>query len=553
MGRATLVVALAAALAVPATAAADVGHVDVRVNAPQVQGEPTSDRDAVFPTNTQNEPAIAVNPLDPTRLVAGANDEQRQPRCGPGPLRGDVAASDCSLVPGVGSSGIYLSDDGGLHWENIGLLDDQGTWAGTGVVSTGDPVLAYGPRPDGDGGFTYDDGARAYYSTSATIPGEAGVEYVVVSYSDDDGRTWSRPVIGSSTSDAARFDDKSWITVDDDPASPHFGNVYLSWADVSASTSGDGGTGPVMVSVSTDGGASFGARTRLSPAPGVDSGDGRRGMSSATGPDGSVYVAFTQGSTQVVVVSRDGGGSWTEPTSIGPVRTIDDPIPGADFRTDSVPVVAADPRAGSTTVHAAWTTRTAEGGRVVVATSSDGGRTWSDPGTVSGAGQGYAFLPAVDVAPDGRVDLGFLGLTTTDPTTFGVGNAAVDAWYLSSPDGRSWSTPTEVSTASSDPAASARSSLARQFWGDHTTLASSADTVWFGFTDSRDGTGCRAVDLHQAFLAEHGLATGEGVDVDGPDPAAQDPNDPSTAPAPQLVCDPSFGNTDIRVSVVTVP
>ena len=38
--------------------------------------------------NKQNEPTIAVNPVNSAYLIAGSNDEQRQPPCGQGPVRG---------------------------------------------------------------------------------------------------------------------------------------------------------------------------------------------------------------------------------------------------------------------------------------------------------------------------------------------------------------------------------------------------------------------------------------------------------------------------------
>ncbi len=557
MRRPMTIAALAAAaiLSGPTTAAwAGAPILDVRANDPQVQGQPSSTTDAVFPTNKQNEPTIAVDPTDPNLLVAGANDEQRQPGCGAGATRGEVPATDCSFVPQVGTSGVYRSEDGGRTWTNTGLLDDQGTWAGTGIVSDGDPVVAFGPKPDGHGGFSYADGARAYYSTLATIPSAKGFEHIVVAFSDDDGRTWSAPVIGSTKTSTAQFNDKNWVTVDDHPGSPYFGRVYLSWTAFRSATVTGYGNEPVMVSVSTDGGASFGPRTQLSPAGNNGTDNGRQGTSSTTGPDGTVYVAFEQGAAQVAVVSRDGGRSWTRPSRIGPVTDIADPIPGANFRTDSFPVVAADPRPGSTTVHAAWSTRTPEGGRMVVASSTDRGRTWSHPRTVSTAEQGYAFFPGMDVAPTGRVDLAFQGLRAEDPATFGTGNAAIDAWYLSSADGTTWSAPTTVSSASSDPAASAQNDLQRQFWGDYSTLVSSADTAWFIYTDSRDGTGCPAVDEYQTYLADHGLARDEEwqgtADQGEPDTGLSDPSDPSEKPAPPIECDSGFGNTDVHVSVV---
>ncbi len=88
-----------------------------QANEPQVGGMiPTSNTTAVFPTNKQNEPTIAVNPTDSEFLIAGSNDEQRQPPCGPGLVRGpDVPASDCGFFPGVGTSGVYTSSDGGVH------------------------------------------------------------------------------------------------------------------------------------------------------------------------------------------------------------------------------------------------------------------------------------------------------------------------------------------------------------------------------------------------------------------------------------------------------
>src|SRR5205823_7516085 len=82
--------------------------IDVQANKPQVAGDATSDSTASFPTNKQNEPTIAVNPTNSNMLLlAGANDEQREPACGPGTVRGATApANDCSFFPGIGTSGV---------------------------------------------------------------------------------------------------------------------------------------------------------------------------------------------------------------------------------------------------------------------------------------------------------------------------------------------------------------------------------------------------------------------------------------------------------------
>jgi hypothetical protein len=555
MKRMSAATAVAAAIALVVwPIAAQAATVDVQANNPQVAGDASSNSSAVFPTNKQNEPTVAVDPTNPARLIAGSNDEQDQPPCGPGPVRGATAAlSDCSFFPGVGTSGIYLSGNGGASWTNHRLLDDQASWAGAGVVSDGDPVITFGPKPDGHGGYSYANGARAYYATLATITSLKGFEQIVVSYSDNDGVTWSAPATVTTRTNTAQFNDKNWITVDRSTASPFFGRVYVSWTAFRSATATGFGNEPVMVATSTNGGASFGAPNQLSAAGNNGTGNGRQGTSSTVGPDGTAYVGFEQGSSQVVTVSRNGGASWTRPITVGPVTDIQDPIPGANFRTDSFPIIASDPRTGSTTVYAAWTTLTSAGGRTVVTKSTDRGQTWSPLTTVSSASQGYAFFPGLDVSSTGRVDLAWQGLKAVNPTIFGTGNATIDSYYSSLPAGGSgWSVPAKVTTVSSDPAVSAQNNLQRQFWGDYNTLVSGAGTAWFIYTDSRTGAGCPKVDAYQTYLANNGLAQPDKTD------GGKDTGKSATAaasgavakPAPPLDCPSQFGNTDIYVSVI---
>ncbi len=553
MRRMTLAVMVMTAVLLGATVAASAVTPggDVQANSPQVAGDPTSDTTAVFPTNKQNEPTVAVNPVDSRFLIAGSNDEQRQPPCGPGPVRGAAAQpNDCSFFPGVGTDGVYTSADRGQTWVNRGLLDDQASWQGKGVISDGDPVIAFGPRPDAAGHFSYANGVRAYYSSLATIGSLKGQEHIIVSSSDDNGATWSAPVMAATKTSAADFNDKSWVTVDDNAASPYFGRVYLSWTEFRSKTATGNGSEPVMVTSSADGGRSFAAPDQLSAAYNNRKRPGRQGSSVTTGPDGRVYVAFEQLDKQVVSISRDGGKSFGKLIIAGTVADIADPIPGANFRTDSFPTIGADPRAGSNTVYLAWANRTAAGGRIVVARSIDGGATWAAAVTVSGAAQGYAFFQGLDVAPDGRVDVGFQGLTAIDPSTFGGGNASIDSWATSMAAGGSWSAPVKVSTASSDPAASAQNNLARQFWGDYNQVASTSAGAFFIFTDSRNGQPCSAVDGYQ--VASVGSAQAAREDMDdlmavrnGVNPSA---SDPVVKPAPGLVCPGQFGNTNIVVA-----
>ncbi len=539
-----LLTVLAALVAAPAQA-------DVQANSPQVAGKPTSDQTARFPTNKQNEPTIAVNPTNTNLAIAGSNDEQEQPPCGDGPVRGDTTPGDCRFFPGVGTGGVYTSSNGGAMWTNRGLLDDQASWQSSPYISDGDPVIVYGPKPAGGGTFSYARGARAYYvglgsfkNGLSPFPANKAPELVLVSYSDDDGATWSAPVRATTKDNPNTFNDKNSAWADRNPGSPFFGRLYVGFTEFRSATATGFGNEPIAVARSTDGGASFGAPQQLSPAGNNGTGNGRQGSDITTGPDGSVYVAFEQGSAQVVAISRDGGKSYAQARPIGPVTDIQDPIPGANFRTDSFPSIAVDPRSGSQLVYASWSTRTAAGGRTVVATSNDRGVRWNAPQPVSTAAQGYAFFDALDVAPSGRVDVGFQALQAVDQSTFGTGNARVDAYIASAPASGAFGAPVRVSSQSSDPAASAQNNLQRQFWGDYNTLVSTASGALLITTDSRNGVGCAAVDAYQRFLAANGLARNEEIENRG---APQDAPAGSTKPAPETVCPSQFGNSDVFV------
>ena len=524
---------------------------DARANQPQIATDLSSNTSARFPTNKQNEPTIAIAP-NGRNALAGANDEQNQPPCGPGPVRGWTApANDCSFYPGVGTSGIYASSDTGTTWHNLGLLPgytdttniantagrlSTSTAPGT-IVSDGDPVIVFGPKPDGKGGFLdFKHGARAYYANLASYAsgvanGNQAPELLAVSISDDLGLTWFDPIL-AVTSNGYVFNDKEAIWADRNPLSPNFGNVYISWTQFRDLP---GCAEPIMFAYSTDAGLTWSKPNQLSAAHNCGIG-GRQGSTIRTGRDGAVYVIWEDtdqlGPEQVVQVSHDGGLTFSQSITIAHLTDIADPIPGANFRTDSFASAAVDPRNGA--IYVAWATRTSDGGRMVVSKSTDGAVTWSGTTTVSGS-EGYAFFQGLDVAPNGRVDLAYQALTVNtagSASTYGTGNATVNSWYVSrDPTTGAWSSPMKISSLGSDPAASSQNNLRRQFWGDYNTLASTNAAALFIYTDSRTGAGCAAVDLYQHGIDGSGLAT--------------------TKPAPPTACTAQFGNTDAFVSKVT--
>src|SRR3954454_20865908 len=214
-----------------------------------------------FSQNKQNEPTIANDANHPNVLVAGSNDEIDMEACNA------AAETDCPFTPGVGVSGVYFSFDSGTTWRQptytgltardcLGAVGDAdppctahtgpiGTlpwYAENGLVSDGDPAVAFGPRP-GAGGFSWANGSRLYYANltanvGATRSEQAfkGFEAIAVSRTDDPQAAaagtksaWMAPVVISRQT-STTFSDKEQIWADNAASSPFFGTTYVCWA-----------------------------------------------------------------------------------------------------------------------------------------------------------------------------------------------------------------------------------------------------------------------------------------------------------------------------------
>jgi hypothetical protein len=497
------------------------------------------DHDAQFSKNKQNEPAITMDPSTGV-LIAGANDEIGQPLC---PGTSTPLASPCPFKPGVSTSAYYRSTDRGASWAG-GYLPG---FDSIGKTSGGDPSLDYGPRLCIDGRFSYSCGTVIYYASLADPFPEKGGELGTVSRTEDDGRSWSNPVIATSTSQPGRFVDHEWVAVDHTAGGSHFGRVYLNWALYCNNCAGNGNV-KLYVAHSDDEGQTWSNAVQVSAGNNNFSQGFRETGQMTVASDGTVEAFWTENadstklpSLQVVATSTDGGNTFTAPITIAqvtdypltgtPFDAVDlfNRVPGMSARVDCYPHPASDP--SSPRVYVVWCDF-AGGHGVVKGAVSTNGTSWTtfDVAKVSGRN---AFFPAASVDPSGTVNVTFDALTTPpagNPWQTGV--QVYDNYFTqSAPGGTSFGAPLRVSSASSNPDGSSYNNLMEQFIGDYIGIVSGPGKAFIVWTDSRNAATCAAVDTYR-----NQVYAGSKTAV---------------APNPDNVCARNFGNTDTYEATVS--
>ncbi|MFL5828157.1 MAG: sialidase family protein [Thermoleophilaceae bacterium] len=522
-----------------------------------------------FPENKQNEPGVALNLHDPSNVVAGANEEIDVAFCGA--LDPDGIANDCPFTFGVGTSGFYTSPTNTLGWTQPtyqgftargettspggnghfpGPIGTPPNYHENGLVSDGDPTLAFGPAP-GPGGFSYDNGSRLYYSNltanNATVRQEQtfkGFEAVAVSHTDNLGSAWSNPsVVTQTRQSSTTFSDKPTVWADNASDSKYFGRVYVCYAQFKSQQAN--GPAPIGFTYSTDGGISWARPQTLTQSANNKNGTGRQGCVVKSDSLGRVYVFYegTKSGTshQFLTRSTNGGRSFERPFAIAPVTDVGQPDPvtgdfvfdgNAGTRTDSFPsvdIANGAPTGGtsaSNTIAVTWSDGTKNNEKAVVIYSNDRGDTWSDPDPVS-AGGDRADFPAVALSPNG--DHAFVvydGFTENFKNDIeGSANDRPFQGVIRTGDpaqGSTWTTKYRGPTG--DARASSANALDSEFIGDYNWIAATNSFAIGVFNDARNGDACAAIDHYRQQL------------IDGSTTAV--------APAPNS-CGNRFGNSDI--------
>ena len=616
----TLVIALVGVMAIGVATAASAAAQDVLVS----NGSPF----APFSQNKQNEPAVAIDQNHQNVLAAGSNDEIDMEACNAGP------DNDCPFTEGVGTSGIYFSFNNGQSWvqptysgwsgrdacQGVPGDDDPpcdparngriGTlprYDAAGLVSDGDPALAFGPVPGANGKFAWSNGSRLYYANLAAHLPEGpsafkGAEAIAVSRTDNPQAAaaggpageaaWKLPVIASRQS-SAQFSDKEQIWADNAASSKFFGNVYLCYADFRGN--GNGFTNqPLMVVTSRDGGDTWDQSQVTSATNNIHSknGFGRSGCTVRTDSQGVVY-AFTfqfgfsattaaPGFIQMVK-SFDGGRRWTRPVNIFQAfdtcnyfepsigRCVEDGVAGA--RSDLSPAPSVDigngapagKPAGSPPDRIVMSWVDGRDGlnreHVMFSQSTNGGSSWQPPQQIERPGdRGYYSAPSI--SPDGQdVYVVYNAFTTPfkDRTDRPTDDRQLVGVVLHSDFGGAFSLLHRG--ASGDARGSSQNDLAAEFLGDYVYSAATNDYSMSVWNDVRNAADCPAIDEYRQALHDEAAGTGQqtaepeeprGAEDRGHEKQPVEEAGPEP-PDVQQECAPNFGNSDIFGSSLADP
>jgi hypothetical protein len=588
MRKALRALPLVAVAALVVTAVAGAFNPDTRVTVGNT-GSP-------FPQNKQNEPAVAINPWMPNIVAAGVNDEIDLEACN---NRDDKT---CPFTFGVGTSGIYFSNNSGDVWSQptytgfsartcLGVIGTQpanpadncdpstgdiGTlprYDEVGLISDGDPALGFGPLP-GPNGFHWENGWRLYYAnitSSLSASPLKGFEGVGVSRLDSpdyeaaqagDNTAWHAPVIATKQN-SALFSDHEMLAVDDASSSPLFGHVYVCNAAFRGTAEvigrGNAAPEPIVVSYSADGGDTWG-HTQLSQSVNNGQIGGRQDCAVNTDSHGRVYVFWdgTDPKTRTLAifmtVSTDGGKHFTRPPTVvthiesaGIVDAIGDlTFDGqAGARDGSFPSVdiangAPTGEGASDEIVLAWT----EGPTPTSA---------SEPNeevhvlTSTDLGRSWSHDPIVASPPGDRPDFPAIAISPDGSDVYLTYMAFLQPWQSTTADPRLFQG--VVRHADVDPTTGvigAWSDLHRAPTGD--ARGSSANALVDEFLGDYNYVFATNDYAIATWNDARNAADCPAIDsyrqdvVDGT--AAGDANDP-TRPAPQQACDPTFGNTDI--------
>jgi hypothetical protein len=362
----------AQAAAGPAVPSANLPN--VRVNNP---GEDTHQVDQT----TQSETTIAVAG---SHVAVGYNDSQ---------------ITGLAMTAGSNLNGYSYSTNGGRTFTDGGALPDAREF-----VNFGDPWMAS------------DRSGAMYYSTLALDFFNGNLD-VAVAKSTNGGKTWSAPVPVFRPPFTTFYNgDKDAMAVGRDPVVTTRDDIYVSYDDFSANSLTQAFFTGLPVAHSTDGGKHWTLKYADKFTPPANSCSVKQyiGATPLVTANGTLYVTAEQIAindpkctgtaptrfSEWFFKSTDGGNTFSPGVKIADVTPAEPDGelhlgPGRYARTIEFP----SPAVRGNTIYVAWNDGTSGKSHIRLATSTNGGATWSTKFVTSGSGE--EVQPALSASSSG--------------------------------------------------------------------------------------------------------------------------------------------------------
>ena len=437
---------LKATLGQGGTAAPAPSFANVRTNNPGMDSNRTDQ-------TTQSETSVAV--AGPN-VVVGYNDTQH-------------ALFRASA--GFDTIGVAYSTDGGAHFTDGDVIPNAPEF-----VNLSDPWLA-------------SDRAGNVYASFILEDFFYGNDVIGVAKSTNGGKTFTPPVPMTRPTDFVYLSDKDAMAVGPDPVKAR-DNVYVAWDDFRITTVDF--TLGLAFARSTDGGATWDVTDIARNALPVDCSltqyfGAQVGIDQKTG---TVYVAAEKTSkndpdctggtlqlSEVIFRSTDGGKTFGPETKIADITQATPNrflqlAPGQIMRTTEAPSLAVD----GTNLYVAWNDGATGKSHIRLATSTDGGTSWS----VAGATQGMndELQPAVSADTKGVHLIYYRRNADNTLDVFLQNSRASGGWDTVRVTSQSF--PGSITVPNFDPWADAG------YMGDYIANVSDGSHQYFAWGDNRD-------------------------------------------------------------------
>jgi len=478
----------------------------------------------------QAEEWVAVNPTDPSNIVASSNDSK---------YSGNRTAVEFSI-------------DGGKHWGDSELPVGRfaadfvpgNEWSFDAIT---DPAHAW----DAKGNLYYSavafdvfqdfNDALIVWKANSCLKGSA-------LHTPGDGKCkpdFVAPISATGIAPSNNFadpftfgDDKNLMAADSFKSSPFTNNVYVTWTIFRFDNQGFYVESPIFFTRSEDGGQTWTAPLEISgssadcvggdvfdPSEDPNTCNFDQGSYPVVSPDGSVNVVFNNCNTpeaaplggvgvcqQMFVKSSDAGDTWTDPVVVSddiglqPFSVPDNEIPDCPlfrqclppngYRMNDFPSMGIDEDTGRLAVF--WADFRNGGpcvtdpnfglpvlpcddfnNDVFVSISKDGGDTWGSPKLVTGSNDAQ-WQPWGDVGEDGRLYVGFYDRRFGNCEDTGCNDISL----ASSGNGKNWSQ-RRITTGSMPNVPCDLNPFECGFAGDYMSIQFANNKVYLVWADSR--------------------------------------------------------------------